>query len=82
MADKRVGRLRRLAKQFEKYVILYGKQACMPAAHQTRQFEKYVILYGKQAADPVQESGYRFEKYVILYGKQACTAPPGKHDQV
>ena len=82
MANKRVGRLRRLAKQFEKYVILYGKQAHIIQKCTHLRFEKYVILYGKQAADPVQESGYRFEKYVILYGKQACTAPPGKHDQV
>ena len=73
MANKRVGRLRRLAKQFEKYVILYGKQAQVKRVANDGQFEKYVILYGKQAAAFLALAACRFEKYVILYGKQAHT---------
>ena len=36
-------------RQFEKYVILYGKQAADPVQESGYRFEKYVILYGKQA---------------------------------
>ena len=36
--------------QFEKYVILYGKQAIIFFFNLWILFEKYVILYGKQAS--------------------------------
>ena len=35
--------------RFEKYVILYGKQAAGLRKLITPEFEEYVILYGKQA---------------------------------
>ena len=52
--------------QFEKYVILYGKQAFFYYIWLTIKFEKYVILYGKQASKLLRKLRGIFERHMVV----------------
>ena len=51
---------------FEKYVILYGKQARAIINTSLSWFEKYVILYGKQASKLLRKLRGIFERHMVV----------------
>ena len=54
------------SRGFEKYVILYGKQAFTLPQHIHHLFEKYVILYGKQASKLLRKLRGIFERHMVV----------------
>ena len=57
--------MNKLHVRFEKYVILYGKQAEQYHYYKQSQFEN-VILYGKQASKLLRKLRGIFERHMVV----------------